>query len=378
MKQYSKRTLISSIITAVVATAVMLSGAAWLFLGESGRTLVAANWYVQNRFVGKYEEQDWLDGTLTALVGELGDRWSYYADAEYYVYQQDSRDGSYVGIGITVSYGNPRGLTIETVTPGGPAEQVGVVAGSLIVGADGTAYVYENRYEFVNAIGGEAGTTVSLDIEDGDGAVQTVSITRNRIEAQPVRSRIEENIGIITYTNFYLHSGEKFIAAVDDLQAQGVEGLIIDLRGNPGGYLTDLIQVLDYLLPEGEIFRSVSYSGKETVTQSDTSSVDLPMVVLVDGGSYSAAEFCAAQLRESIGAPLVGEATSGKGYSQQALPLPNGGAMNISTAEYQTGGGVSLAGVGLTPDYVLENEGENDSQMAKALEIIQTLVIKKY
>ena len=117
-----------------------------------------------------------------------------------------------------------------------------------------------------------------------------------------------------------------------------------------GGYVTELTEILDYLLPEGNIFISRTNDGEEVTYTSDASCVDLPMAVLVNANSYSAAEFFAAQLRESVGAPVVGEQTSGKGYSQILFDLPDGSAIGLSTARYYTGKGVSLIGTGLTPD----------------------------
>jgi Periplasmic protease len=170
----------------------------------------------------------------------------------------------------------------------------------------------------------------------------------------------------------------KFEAVVDDLLAQGMQGMVLDLRGNGGGYLPELTEVLDYLLPEGPIFTAIDHNGKEDVILSDADWLGVPIVVLVNEGSYSAAEFCAAQLRESVDAPIVGTATSGKGYSQQAFPLPNGGAMNLSSAEYRTGGGVSLAENGIIPDYVVENTAEKDLQMEKAVEVIREMLAENY
>lgn len=377
-KKYNKGFLLRSIIAAVLVTAVVLACAAWLFLGESGRTLVMADYYVKNRYVGPYEQEQWLDSTLGGMINGLDDRWSYYSNAAYYAKQQDSKDGSFVGIGVTVSYADERGIYIESVVEGGPAEEAGLLAGELIVGVEGEAVTQENMLKLSNNISGEAGSVVSLGILAADGTERTVSITRARIEAHPVNAYMEGTIGVLRYSNFYLNSSTFFIEAVEQLQEQGAQGIVFDLRGNPGGYLTDLLKILDFLLPEGPIFQSVSYTGRETTTYSDAESVDLPFVVLVDENSYSAAEFFAAQLRESVGTLIVGAQTSGKGYSQQPFALPNGGALNLSSAEYRTGNGTSLAQQGgLTPDYPVENTQE-DLQMEKAMEIIQALATENY
>ena len=179
-------------------------------------------------------------------------------------------------------------------------------------------------------------------------------------------------------------SGNQLIAAVDELVEQGAAALVFDMRNNGGGYVHELTQMLDHLLPEGPIFRSQTKNGKEEVTYSDADCVDLPMAILVNGNTYSAAEFFAAQLKETAGSVIVGEPTFGKGFSQQTLDLVNGGALNISTGKYFTGGGVSLIGTGLTLDaeVVLDEEQtrslllgiltpEEDPQLQKALELLE-------
>ena len=143
------------------------------------------------------------------------------------------------------------------------------------------------------------------------------------------------------------------------------------MRNNGGGYLSQLTSMLDFLLPEGPIFISRDRAGRETVTQSDAACVELPMAVLVNADTYSAAEFFAAELQEREAAVIVGVPTSGKGYSQQTFPLPHGGAMSISTAAYFTGSGISLIGTGLTLDAQVELSGEGDAQLEAALALLE-------
>ena len=157
---------------------------------------------------------------------------------------------------------------------------------------------------------------------------------------------------------------------------QGAKGLIIDVRSDPGGYVAELEKILDYLLPEGPVFTQKPRWWFQSVYQSDADCVDLPMAVLVNGGTYSAAELLAAQLRESAGTPIVGELTSGKGYSQITFPLVNGGGVGLSTATYCTGSGRSLIGEGIIPDVEVElNQDavmgeESDNQLQAAIEVL--------
>ena len=157
---------------------------------------------------------------------------------------------------------------------------------------------------------------------------------------------------------------------------QGAESLIVDVRSDPGGYVAELEKILDYLLPEGPVFTQKARWWVESVYQSDADCVDLPMAAIVNADTYSAAELLAAQLRESVGAPIVGELTSGKGYSQVTFPLMNGGGVGLSTATYCTGSGHSLIGEGIVPDVELSlNEGavmggEDDNQLQAAIELL--------
>lgn len=178
-------------------------------------------------------------------------------------------------------------------------------------------------------------------------------------------------MGYVKLDNFYDNSAGRLKEAVAELQGQGARALIFDMRDNGGGYLTQLTDMLDFLLPEGPIFISRDRAGHERVTQSDAACVDLPMAVLVNANTYSAAEFFAAELQEQGAAVIVGEQTSGKGYSQQAFPLPNGGALNLSTAAYFTGSGVSLIGAGLRLDAQVEQTGQGDAQLEAALALLE-------
>ena len=182
---------------------------------------------------------------------------------------------------------------------------------------------------------------------------------------------LEGDVGYVSLANFYDGSAQLLEGAVDALLEQGAEALVFDMRDNGGGYLHELTDMLDFLLPEGPVFISRDRAGNESVTTSDASCVDLPMAVLVNANTYSAAEFFAAELQERGAAVVVGEPTSGKGYSQQTFTLPYGGAVNISTGAYFTGSGASLIGTGLTLDAEVYNTDDGtDAQLEAALELL--------
>ena len=378
------------LILAVLAGALVALAAAalalWLFVGPQCLAFLEAWGLARTQFVGEYDPATAMDSALTGLVNGLGDRWSYYLNAADYAAQNQRRSNTYVGIGVTVGYTDPRGLLLVAVKTDGPADQAGLKPGEVITAADGFSLAGEAQQEGTARIQGEEGTTVTLTVLSEAGEERQVEVTRAPVQNDSVTSYtlLEDNVGYVVLANFYSGSAKQLNAAVDDLVDRGATALIFDMRNNGGGYVTELTDMLDHLLPEGPIFRSQTKRGKEEVTQSDAACVDLPMAVLVNADTYSAAEFFAAQLREKGVAVVVGDPTSGKGYSQQAIPLPNGGAVNLSTGKYTTGDGVSLIGTGVTLDkeISLSDEAnaalwagtlayEEDAQLQAALELLK-------
>lgn len=339
-------------------------GAVWAWLGEDGRTLLSAQHLIERRFVGDYDKTEELHSTLNAMVEGLGDRWSYYLTPDEATQVREDRENAYVGIGVTVSQEGEGGLEILTVTPGGPAAEAGIQSGEVIRAVDGVTVTAENRSDCITAIRGEEGSRVTLTIASVSGETRDVTLERQAVHGITAAwTMLDGDMGLVTIANFYQGTADLVKQGVDELQQQGAKGLIFDVRSNPGGYVSELTQILDDLLPEGVIFQTTSYNGTKKEYTSDADCVDLPMAVLVNADSYSAAEFLAAQLRESAGAAIIGEQTSGKGYSQMLFDLPDGSAIGLSTARYFTGGGKSLIGTGLTPDIPVSLTDEQQKQL---------------
>jgi len=217
--------------------------------------------------------------------------------------------------------------------------------------------------EVRDLVKGEEGSYVSLTVFR-QGTHETVSVQRRKVET-PVAAfeMLEDNIGLVTIENFDARCAEESIEAIETLLKNGAEKLIFDVRHNPGGFADQLVDLLDYLLPEGELFRTVRYDGKEQVDKSDADCLEIPMAVLVNASSYSAAEFFAAALREYEAAVVVGEQTVGKGYFQTTYQLSDGSAVALSIGKYFTPKGVSLAEEGLTPDVVVPVDEETASSI---------------
>ena len=371
-KRFSALHLIILLPVTMLLTAGVLLAVFYGIFGKEGLSLLEGLYLVNSRFVGEYDETQVVDSALSGMVDGLGDRWSYYLTEEEYEAQNQRRTNQYVGIGVTVNYESEDGLTIVEVTEGGPAEAAGLQSGEVITAVDGFSLAGEARYEGAERIQGEEGTTVTLEVLGTDGETRTVEVTRASLDSDPVTAKmLEGNVGYVALANFYDHSADRLKEEVTRLQEEGVEALVFDMRNNGGGYLSELTEMLDFLLPEGPIFISRDRAGNEEVTQSDAACVDLPMAVLVNANTYSAAEFFAAELQEQGVAVIVGEPTSGKGYSQQTFALPHGGAMAISTGAYFTGIVTSLIGTGLTLDREVYLTDEGDAQLEAALDLLE-------
>ena len=366
------------IVLAVVLTLVLSTGAWCVLLGRSGLAMVQTCLLARFAFVeADADLNKAADAGLAAFVDGLGDQWSYYRTAEQYRELTQRRANNYVGVGVTVDYTREEGLLVRSVTEDGPADRAGVLAGDVIIAADGVSLAGDARQTGSERIMGEAGTQVVLTLLGEDGGTRDVTCTRATLRTPSAHGKmLEGDIGYVKLDNFYSGAADSFREEVDALVEQGARGLIVDVRSDPGGYVAELEKILDYLLPEGPVFTQKARWWFPSVTQSDENCVGLPMAALVNKDSYSAAELLAAQLRESAGAPIVGEVTSGKGYSQITFPLANGGGVGLSTATYCTGSGHSLIGEGITPDLELSlNEGavmgeESDNQLQAAIQML--------
>lgn len=302
---------------------------------------------IRQRFIGEVDTTAIEDAAAEAMIEALGDRWSYYIPASQYQANEENLKNAYVGIGITIQKrqdGN--GFDVLLVEPGGGAKAAGILPGDILTHVEG---------EDVNVLGvsgardkirGDANTQVELTVLR-DGESMTFSVTRQTIQAQVASGTLlDGNVGYVKIVNFNDRSADETIAVIDQLRQEGAQKLIFDVRYNPGGYKTELVRLLDYLLPEGEVFRSLHYDGKETVDTSDAACLDIPMAVLMNGSSYSAAEFFAAALKEYDKAVLVGEPTVGKGNFQNTFRFTDGSGAALSVGKYFTPKGVCLADVG--------------------------------
>lgn len=321
-------------------------------------------------YVGDADADTLSDEVFYTMIDALGDRWSYYMTAEEYEAYQLGNTNSYIGIGITLQQ-TENGRLITAVAKNSPAEAAGVQSNTYLVEVNGHRLDGEEVSD-VAALMREDPDHVEIVTVDAAGEEQRFEMSMAEVYSNPVSYEMKDgNVGYIRIENFDDTCAKEAIVAVEALTEQGACALVFDVRSNGGGYLDELCELLDYLLPECEIFVSVTEDGKDKVTRSDAKCIDLPMAVLVNEHSYSAAEFFAAALREHDAATLVGARTTGKNRSQTNVVLFDGSAVHISSKRYLTPNRVDLTEQGgLTPDVEVA-AGENDPQLAAALELFR-------
>ena len=348
----------SYLLVAVLATLTTLT-MVHLEVGLKPSKLEQLESLIEEKFIGEADPEKLEDAAANAMVKATGDRWNYYISAEEYESYREQTENAYVGVGMTIqATEDGSGFLIVDVIPEGPAQEAGIRIQDLLIRVGDTDVRSLTAAEVRQLVKGEEGTSVSLTLFR-QGTLETVSVQRRKVQT-PVATfeMLDGNVGLVTIENFDERCAKESIYAIETLLKNGAEKLIFDVRHNPGGFASELVELLDYLLPEGELFRTVRYDGKEHVDKSDADCLEIPMAVLVNASSYSAAEFFAAALREYEAAVVVGEQTVGKGYFQTTYQLSDGSAVSLSIGKYFTPKGVSLAETGVTPDLVVPVEEE--------------------
>lgn len=346
---------LSYVVVAMLATAITLQMTVKTGTGKLDRL----ENLIQERYIGEADGEAMEDAAAAAMVKATGDRWSYYIPASQYEAHKEQSENAYVGIGITIQQAEDgSGFLIVMVNQNGPAQEAGIQVNDLLIAVEDQDVREMTADQVRELIRGEAGTKVSLTVMR-QGEHQTLAVERRRIESAVATGQmLADGIGLVKISNFDERCASESIAAIQKLQQEGAKKIIFDVRNNPGGYAEELVKLLDYLLPEGDLFRSVSYDGTEKVDTSDADCLDMPMAVLINGSSYSAAEFFAAALQEYQAATIVGEPTVGKGVYQTTISLGDGSAVALSTGKYFTPKGNSLTDVGVIPDVRVDVDEE--------------------
>lgn len=340
--------------------------------------------YIDYYYYDDVEEQELRDGLYAGLLEGVGDKYSVYYNADEYADLQVSTTGQYYGIGAGLSQNKTTmEVTVNKIYEGTPSEAAGMKKDDVILSVDGTEATSMELTNLVKLIRGDEGTTVHIEIyrpsteENLSFDVERADVTLPSVSSQ----MLENSIGYILIDSFETDTAKQFEQALADLQAQGMKSLIVDVRYNPGGMLTSVVQILDDILPEGLlVYIEDKYGNRQDYNSDEDTYLDCPIAVLMNENSASAAEIFAGAIKDYDYGTLIGTTTYGKGIVQTIFPLENGDAVKITTAKYFTPKGNYIHGVGIDPDIELEYEylnpdGEEyemqyDNQVQKAIEVL--------
>lgn len=326
---------------------------------------------VHENFYGDIDENDINNGILKGYISGLNDKYSRYLTADEYSDEKSDNAGEMTGLGITVKKDDSGYIKVTEIMPDSPASESDIKIDDLIVSVNGND-VLETGFEKSMEIMSEKDNTEVSIIVRRDGVDKTYTLTRRPIEMVTVTGEMLDNyIGYIKISGFKQNTPQQFNDALDEIIQNGAKGIIFDLRENGGGLVDALEDCLDPLLPEGTIATAEYSDGNsKTIVYSDKSEINIPMVVIVNEHTASAAELFAASLKDFGKADIVGKTTYGKGVMQSTIELSNGGAVVLTIAKYKTTISECYDGIGITPDYIVQNEDDDDDQYNKALEVI--------
>ena len=386
-----RKGLICGVLISVLTVSVCGCGAAWM-LGHLGLAALTSGGnaeeqakistkmqelqsYIDRFYLFDYDEENVESGIYKGMMAGLGDVYTNYYTPEEYASFMESSNGSYSGIGAMLSQDYNTGIiTVVKVFEGSPAAEAGVQPDDILYKVKGEEVTGMDLNLVVSDLKGEDGTDVEASFMRGTDVLD-LTLTRRSIEVPTVEYRlITDKIGYISISEFDDVTDDQFIAALDDLNSQGMENLIIDLRDNGGGLVDVTCDILDQLLPEGLIVYTEDKDGNREEETSDAEHY-FPgkMAVLVNGNSTSASEIFAGAIKDYGVGTLIGTQTFGKGIVQSLFPLSDGSAIKVTVSRYYTPAGNNIHEVGITPDIILEKdtESEEDNQLQKAIDVLK-------
>lgn len=337
-------------------------------------------------YLGEVTNEEFQDGIYKGMIAALGDPYSEYYSAEELAVLMDQTEGIYYGIGAYIQLDTATGLPkISGTIEGAPSEEVDLRANDLIYEVDGTATYGMTLTEVVSLIKGPEDTNVVLTIiREGASDYLEVSVTRRQVETPTVEyTMLEDDMAYIQITEFDEVSIDQFADALATAKGSGMKGLILDLRGNPGGSLNAVVEMARMILPKGMIVYTEDKNGKRSEYACDGSrKLKVPLVVLIDMNSASASEIMAGAIKDYELGTLVGTTTFGKGIVQQIIPFRDGSAVKVTISAYYTPKGNNIHGIGVEPDVVCEFDGEAyynsedhpDNQLEKAKEVLREMM----
>ncbi len=333
---------------------------------------------IDNYYVEDTNLSDLVDAAISGMLDEL-DPYSSYMSPNEYEEMQIEFDGEFGGIGIVITIREEK-LTIVSPIKNTPGDRAGLKAGDVIKAINGKLTSKMSQEKAVDLMRGQPGTQVTLTIDREDQEEDfDVEITRANVEIPYVEQSMEtDNIGYLSIYQFASDVGYKTEDALQELKDQGAQAIILDLRTNPGGILSEAVKVASNFIDDGTVVSVKSRKGEDEIydTVSDINAVDLPMVVLINEGSASASEIVAGAISDYDRGKLVGQRTFGKGTVQTVIPMGDGSALRLTTARYYTPDGTFIHEKGIEPDVLVEfdSEAEEDAQLQKAIEMLKSEV----
>ena len=341
------------------------------------RKLSILNSLIDESYLGDIDKKKLEEGLYEGYIGGLDDPYSVYYDEEETKAFMEATEGEYSGIGAVMTQSKDSGIIVLThVYKDSPAMKAGLKDEDILYKVEGKEVTGEDLTDVVSRIRGEKGTKVELTVLRGKKNEEvTVVAVRDTIETQTVQTKmLEGDIGYMAVSEFDSVTYDQYVKGLDTLEGQGMKGLVVDLRGNPGGNLNTVCDILDLMLPKGLIVYTQDKNGeKREMTSDEENKFTHPMVVLVNGNSASASEIYAGAIQDYGLGKIVGTQTYGKGVVQQIFDLKDGTCVKLTIAEYYTPKGRNINGKGITPDveeeYELnEKNTEADNQLEKAVE----------
>lgn len=392
--------IIMLVVVCVAITAVITSFCTYKYLSENGgvmyaeknsslegleETLQNFRAAFEKEYIGEIDDEAMVESAIKGYVSGLGDEYTTYYTKEEMEDLMEETEGNYVGIGIYISaYKESNEIVIIKPMEGSPAEEAGLLPGDIITKVDGVEYNGDTIDEMTNKIKGPEGTKVKVEIKR-NGQTQEIEVERRKILISHIDSKIiEDNIGYISISDFEGGCAQEFEENYKNLEEQGIESLIIDIRNNGGGLVDEAIAILELITDKGStLLITTDKNEAEEVTKSEKDPIiNMPIVLLVNEYSASASEIMAGALKDNNKATLVGTTTYGKGVIQKVYPLTDGSGLKMTTNEYFTPNHNKINKIGIDPDeeidlpeevkYKTDITEEEDTQLQKAIEILKS------
>lgn len=339
---------------------------------------------IDKYFLGNVDEEKLKEGAIKGYIEGLDDQYTEYISKDDMKDYLEDTTGNFVGIGIYMTKDtNANKIMVLSPIKGSPAEKAGILPGDYIISVDGVTYTADDMSVAANKIKGEVGSSVKIEILR-NSETKTFEIKRENIKVNPVEGKVlENNIGYIEFSSFDEGTADDFKAEYEELAKKGIKSLVIDLRNNGGGIVSEALQIADYILDKDDVvLYEVDKNNKEEIEKSENAPIiNMPIVLLTNGNTASSSEILAGALKDHGKAKIVGTKTYGKGVIQQLLTLPDGSGLKITSEEYLTPNKTKINKIGIEPDEkvelpdsvknVLTVEQKDDTQLQKAIEILK-------